>query len=501
MSRSSDRTTHRRRQVRGAATLGAMALALSACGGSSGSTASTATSTTAAAAASTAAATTAAASSAASTAAGSTAAASATTASSPAATNAASTSVSAELSKPQTITYWTWVSGIDKEVALFEKKYPNIHVNLVNAGQGSAEYTKLRTALKAGSGAPDVVQLEGSELPSFLITNDLLDLAPYGASAIAGDFVDWTWKQVSVGTKVYAIPQDTGPMGLVYRADLFTKYGIAVPTTWAEFATAAQKLHAADPKVYLTNFPPNDVAPLFGLGWQAGARPFASSSSSSVTVALADPGMTKVANFWTPLLKSKVISTDPDFTDQWYQGLASGKYASWITAAWGPLFLSGSAKGTSGKWRVAPLPQWTAGGNAAGNWGGSVNAVTKKTANPAAAAALAEFINSDPASTKLLATTQFLYPATKALLSDPTFTGQKSAFYGGQQVNEVFAQISPGISTDFQWSPFQDFVSSSANDTIAKNIAAGSDLATGLQSWQSTVVSYAKKQGFTVATQ
>ena len=25
---------------------------------------------------------------------------------------------------------------------------------------------------------------------------------------------------------VYAIPQDTGPMGLFYRADLFKKYGL-----------------------------------------------------------------------------------------------------------------------------------------------------------------------------------------------------------------------------------------------------------------------------------
>ena len=38
-----------------------------------------------------------------------------------------------------------------------------------------------------------------------------------------------------------------------------------------------------------------------------------------------------------------VVSTDPDFTDQWYQGLNQGKYATWLTAAWGPVFLEGSA--------------------------------------------------------------------------------------------------------------------------------------------------------------
>ena len=36
------------------------------------------------------------------------------------------------------------------------------------------------------------------------------------------------------------------------------------------------------------------------------------------------------------MLEEGVISTDPDFTDGWYAGLNKGKYATWITAAWGP---------------------------------------------------------------------------------------------------------------------------------------------------------------------
>ena len=71
-----------------------------------------------------------------------------------------SSSLKKALSKPATITFWTWVPNIAQEIALFEKAYPKIKVKLVNAGQGLAEYTKLRTALKAGTGAPDVVQIE-----------------------------------------------------------------------------------------------------------------------------------------------------------------------------------------------------------------------------------------------------------------------------------------------------------------------------------------------------
>jgi len=45
------------------------------------------------------------------------------------------------------------VPHIQDEVNLFEKAYPNIHVNAQNVAQGAPEYTKLRNALKAGSGA------------------------------------------------------------------------------------------------------------------------------------------------------------------------------------------------------------------------------------------------------------------------------------------------------------------------------------------------------------
>ena len=60
------------------------------------------------------------------------------------------------MSTPTTITFWTWVPGIAPEVALFEKKYPKIKVDVVNAGQGNADYTKLQSAVDAGKGAPRV---------------------------------------------------------------------------------------------------------------------------------------------------------------------------------------------------------------------------------------------------------------------------------------------------------------------------------------------------------
>ena len=68
---------------------------------------------------------------------------------------------------------------------MFEKEYPAIHVKVENVGQGLDHYSKVRTASKAGSGGPDVVQLEYQFISSFAQTGDLLDLTPYGAADIA----------------------------------------------------------------------------------------------------------------------------------------------------------------------------------------------------------------------------------------------------------------------------------------------------------------------------
>ena len=97
------------------------------------------------------------------------------------------------MTTPTELTFWTWVPDIAQEVALFEKKYPAVKVKVVNAGQGAPEYTKLRTALQAGTGAPDVAQIEYQYIPTFTITDSLLDLRPYGAAALKDTFVDWTW--------------------------------------------------------------------------------------------------------------------------------------------------------------------------------------------------------------------------------------------------------------------------------------------------------------------
>src|SRR6266581_2387984 len=322
-----------------------------------------------------------------------------------------SSSSSGTSSGPVNLTFWSWVTGIDKSVALWNKSHPNIQVKLANVGSGPAEYDKLYTAIKANN-EPDLGQVEFQLLPTFETTGSLVDMSQYGASSVKDQFVPWTWGQVSLGNAVYAIPQDSGPMAMYYRSDLFKKYNIPVPTTWAQYADAAAKLHAANPNVYITDFPPKEPGWFTGLVWQAGGQLFGI-NGQSWKVSINNPQAQQVASYWQDLINKKLVKTQPDFTNAWYHDLQTGALASWFSGAWGNGVLEQNAPQTSGKWRVALLPQWQVGQSVSSNWGGSSTAVFKSTKHPKEATEFAEWISNNEQS----AETEFKGGAYPCLLS------------------------------------------------------------------------------------
>ncbi|MES0138931.1 substrate-binding domain-containing protein, partial [Mesorhizobium sp. M0016] len=156
--------------------------------------------------------------------------------------------------EPVKVLVWSWVPNLQLEVDMFNTAHPGIRIELVNPGQGDPLYNALRAGLQAGSGLPDVAQIEYQHLESFRQVDALADIGQY-ANALQGEFPEGLWAQVARGDVVNATPQDYGPMAMLYRKDIFDKHGITPPTTWAGFADAGKKIHAADPNVFMTDAP------------------------------------------------------------------------------------------------------------------------------------------------------------------------------------------------------------------------------------------------------
>jgi hypothetical protein len=121
---------------------------------------------------------------------------------------------------------------------------------------------------------------------------------------------------------------------------------------------------------------------------------------------------------WALYLKSDLsygIRRQPILVTQTHAQSIGESHVNRLTAAWCLTFLHGTAKAMAGKWRVAPLPQWSAGESVSGNTSSSTSAVVRSSKHRAAAAAFAQFLNSYPASTKMPASKQSLL-ATGAVL-------------------------------------------------------------------------------------
>jgi multiple sugar transport system substrate-binding protein len=407
--------------------------------------------------------------------------------------------MAAELKKPANITVWAWTPGTAEAVKMFEKAHPNIKVKLQNVGQGPPHYRKVRTVLKSGKGLPDVIHMEFQFIPSFTLTKSLLDLKPYLPANFLSNYPEWIQKQINLEGGIYGVPWDTGPLGLIYRKDLLEKAGIKTPIkTWDEFADAAIKYHQANPKSYLVNMPGGQTGQWLALFWQNGARPF-TTDPNNFKADLTDPKIKQVTDFWDKLYKAGAISHDTDFADAWYQGFAKGKYAGWLSAAWGPIFLQDYTKSSKGEWRAQPLPQWQEGQNVSGNWGGSTLAVLKQSKHPAAATEFARWILSEKQPVEMFSFERFLFPPQNFMLQNQEWLDKGYPFYGGQQVNKVYADIANNVDKGWQWDPIHEYVATEGDAIKAKSVDQGKGATAALQPWQDAVTNYAKQQGLKVA--
>ncbi|GIE98551.1 ABC transporter substrate-binding protein [Paractinoplanes rishiriensis] len=402
--------------------------------------------------------------------------------------------VQAALDKGGNLLVWAWDNTIKDVVTGFQAKYPKVKVELVNAGTGDKQYTAVQNAIAAGSGVPDVAQIEYYALPQFALAKSVANLGGYGAGGLQSTFTPGPWNAVNIGGGTFGLPIDSGPMALFYNKEVFDKHGIQVPATWTEYVEAARKLHKADPKAYITG-DTGDAGFTTSMIWQAGGKPY-QVDGTNVTINFADPGSTKFATTWQPMITEKLVAPIPPWTDEWFKALADGTIASLPTGAWMPGNLASGAAAASGKWRVAPMPQWEAGGTASAENGGSSLAVPEKSANKALAYAFVKYAAVDEG--KDLRLKAGAFPATSADLSSPAFLGQEFPYFGGQKANEIFAKSAQGVVTGWSYLPFQVYANSIFNDTVGKAYVSPTSLADALKSWQDQSAKYGTEQGFTV---
>ncbi|MDM8086283.1 extracellular solute-binding protein [Cellulomonas cellasea] len=396
------------------------------------------------------------------------------------------------------LTFWTWAPGMDAVVAEWNSTHPDIQVTVNKQDGGDPAVTKLLTAIKAGSGAPDLMQAEYQKIPTLVSSDALADISGELGDDVAGQFPEGVWNSVTLGgDAVYAVPQDSGPMQFYYRADIFESLGLAVPTTWDEYADVAAQLHAADPTKYLGTFSAADAGWFTGLAQQAGAS-WWGIDGESWTVSIDDDATLKVADYWGGLVESGVIDNKPMYTPEWNAALNDGTQVGWLSAIWAPGVLEGNAADTAGKWQMAAMPQWDASKPATGNWGGSATAVTTQSKHVAEATEFITWLNTDQAAVSALVSEGGLYPANipgqaKALANPPAFFSEQADFYDlAGEIAQTAGSFTFGPNVNVAYSAYNDEFGKA---TEAKSRSAFTD---AVKAMQKATIDDLKTSGFSV---
>ena len=156
-------------------------------------------------------------------------------------------------SSPVTITYWTWNPGlvtVKKEVAAFEKQYPNIHVDYK-----VPTYTDYLVNLKAAANAGSLPTVFGMQVGG-MQAQYLQNLQPLQSFAQSSLGSSWQDKFVKTGlqqaqivnqandSNFYTLPESMGSESLLVNTAIFKKYNLPIPQTFTDLQQDATVLNS-----------------------------------------------------------------------------------------------------------------------------------------------------------------------------------------------------------------------------------------------------------------
>jgi len=148
-----------------------------------------------------------------------------------------------------TVTSWAdWNEQRIEEryVGRFGDTHPGVRVSLL-AANNQAEYRdQILTSIAAGA-PPDVFLLDNIDVPAFVQSGVVLDLAPY-AERVGLPLSSFDPRVLAIFLRdghLYAFPKGFSPMVIAYNKDLFDRAHLPYPRqdwTFAEFRAAAKAL-------------------------------------------------------------------------------------------------------------------------------------------------------------------------------------------------------------------------------------------------------------------
>ena len=173
----------------------------------------------------------------------------------------ASASAGADSSEPVELEFWDMARGKAEKYppaaeAIIERYCtevaPNVSIKYTNLPWGN--WFETYSTAVASNGAPDVA-IGGGFMPfQFAVNNEAADLQwiidEWEKEGTTDDFLEGMLDYYVYHDKVVGIPFNYDPRATYYRDDWFKEKGVAVPTTYEEFISAAKQMTDKEKGIY-----------------------------------------------------------------------------------------------------------------------------------------------------------------------------------------------------------------------------------------------------------
>lgn len=290
-------------------------------------------------------------------------------------------------------------------VPAFNAEHPNVKVNL----KGVDIATKLPPALVSGTGLPDGSFWEDDQLGQH--ADHLYDLTAL-MSRYRADTVQFKLDVLTHDGRLVGVPWDTDPGLLYYNEEIVTGAGVdpASLTGYDALLTAARAIKAKNPKARPI---PLEQDNTLGMMWytmflnqQQGHGLV--DPSGNLTLA-GEPS--RKALTWIKTVVDEELGARQKFASTAQITMLDEGVISLVPWAQWFIFIPQSGlKKTTGKWRMANLPAWSAGGARSGLMGGSSFVIPDKAKNPELAWLFYEFAVYRPEGYRTVFSKNAVYP-------------------------------------------------------------------------------------------
>ena len=326
-------------------------------------------------------------------------------------------------------------------------------IHLLNLGRASTD--RLALAVMSGTGLPDLVEIEQSEVGRyfrgplegipFVDLTDRIHQEGWHEKCVRARFLKY-----STRGRIFGLPHDLHPMVVVYQPRVLADLGLSPEqlTLWDDWVAAAGVFHRpGEPGTpewrYGLALSMVEAYDFLILLWQRGGDVFDGQDRVVIDNDLAVDTLEFYVSLFRsdpPLAGSKLSTWTEDFG-----ALARGQFVALIVPDWMLATMQLDARSLlEGKLRCMPMPAWEPGGRRTSTVGGTMIGIPKSCQDVEAAWRMAKFLYFDRESLVKRFRDQTILPPLKTAYDDPVFA-EPVEFFGGQPVGRLLTELADEV--------------------------------------------------------